>query len=314
MNKNMMKVITAVLIISLTALACGLQTISEPTATPVPPTPTPQELNVTIRVSATQGGTVALPDGATVRIPPGALHSDTDVTLQAVQGGGPTSQSPDATATAGKIYKINLGADPLEKAVTLEIPFDPNLLPSDVEPSQVFLSTFDEKSGTWVYGGGTVDLKRNVITLPVTHASFWKPASWNWAVWETLLASTLKLDLAGIIETAWLIPTGCEQTGQYVHVVVRDVQNLVQGCIDNDDPAHPELRLVNPRAIFYEVSSISGGGDYPPTTVLAPGESLSFEANTKDRSPLVVTAQVTKEASDQLFWDLFLTALPGLSQ
>ena len=208
MNKNRLKVISAILVVSLAMLSCNIPTRAEPTFTPAPFTPTPfpptpQELKVTIQVSANQGGTVALSDGATVRIPPGALPSDTDVVLQAVQDGGPTLQAPaDATANVGKGYEINLGTNPLEKAVMLEIPFDPKLLPGDVEPDQVFLSTFDEKSGTWVYAGGTVDLSRNVISLPVTHASFWKPASWNWATWPVLLDKTLSLNLVNIKDAA----------------------------------------------------------------------------------------------------------------
>ena len=126
MKKNLTKIVVAILAVSLTISACGGLTLSEPTATPLPFTPTPQ-VKVKISVSATQGGIVALPDGASVGIPAGALQSDTDVTLQSVVD-GPKSSSPDATATVGKVYKIDLGSNPLQKPVTLEVPFDPETL------------------------------------------------------------------------------------------------------------------------------------------------------------------------------------------
>jgi hypothetical protein len=277
-------------------------------------TAAPEAQKITTLVSATQGGTVTLSDGATVRISPGTLRNDTEVILQVVQDGGLTLQSPDTTITVGKIYEINLGPDQLEETVTLEIPFDPKLLPSDVEPAQVFLATFDEKSGTWLYAGGTVDLNRNVITLPITHASIWKPASWNWGAWVAILNKTLRLSIVETIESINLLTAGCEQTGKYVRVEIRQVQNLLQACIDKDDPNRPALRLANSRSIFYEVFSISGGGDYPPRTLLAPGDSLSFEANTNDLSPLVVTAQITQESSWYLVAHMIITMLPGLNQ
>jgi hypothetical protein len=311
MKRSLLKLVLSVLVISTTILACNSLTIPLSAFTS---SPTPPVLKVTTLVSAAQGANIMLPDGATVRIPPGSLKTDTEVTIQAIQGNGPTPTAEDVTITAGKIYDINLGAEPLEAPVTLEIPFDPSLLPGDVEPGQAFLSTFDEETGTWVYAGGAVDLTRNVITLPVSHASLWKPSSWNWSAWLVLLNNTLKLNLTGMYESAKLMVDGCEQVGEHVRVEIRENQTLLQGCIDKDDPHQPSLRLVNPRLIFYEVSSISGGGNYPPKKILAPGGSLPFVADTQDRSPLIVTATLTQESTLYLGVNMILAILPGLNQ
>jgi hypothetical protein len=250
--------ITAVILQSCASPAASETSSPSPVSEPTNPLPTriptdtavPDVQTITTLVSASQGGTLELSDGAALRIPPGALSSDTEVVLRMLPDNGPESQSPDAMTNAGKVYEIDLGNNPLEEAVTLEIPFDPTLLSNDVEPDQVFLTTFDEQAGMWLYAGGTVDLNRNVVTLPVTHASIWKVTTWNWTAWPAILNKVLKGNIVGIVDAVNLLTEGCEQSGRYVRVEVLELQNLLQGCIDQDDQTHPKLRLVNPSGLL----------------------------------------------------------------
>jgi hypothetical protein len=300
-------------LVPILAVFCSISTPQNATPTLSPPTVDQPVVNtVTLPVSATQGGTLALPDGASVHIPPGALPKDSKVTIQTIQGGGPTPTLTDTTTTVGKVYEIRLGTEPPQQDVELEIPFDPTLLPEGAQADQVFLTTFDEKTGAWLYAGGVPDLTRHVIKLSSSHASFWKPATWNWAAWSALLGNNLKPSAVTLLESFKLLTAGCQQTGQYVRVEMIGLQNLVQGCIDKDDPRRPVLRLVNPRVVFYEVSAVSGGAGYPEPSLLGPGASLSFSADTNDPSPLVVKAMITKKSTGYLLIHMVIAMLPGL--
>jgi hypothetical protein len=291
-----------------------------PDSTNPPPTSTstdtaePSTQTIATLVNATDGGTIELSDGAALYIPPGALSRDTEVVLRSLTDDGPESQLPDAMINAGKIYEIDLGENELQAPVTLEIPFDPALLPSDVEPSQVFLSTFDEASGNWIYAGGTVDVNRSIITLSIAHASWWKPTSWNWTAWAGILNSALKGSIVGMIKSAQLLTAGCEQSATYTRVENLELQNLVQGCIDEDNRDRPIVRLVNPRSIYYEVLPMSGGRGYPLQTMLGPADSFTFEIDTNDPSPLIVRAMITEKSSWYLVGQMILAMLPGLNE
>jgi hypothetical protein len=217
-------------------------------------------------------------------------------------------------ATVGGVYEIDLGTDGLEEPATLEIPFDPSSVPEDVEPSQVFLSYYDEALEDWVYAGGDVDTDRNVVILPITHASWWMPTTWNWDAWIAVLNKTFQGGFVNWLEAAQLLTDDCPQTGDYVRVDSSQARNLVQGCIEKDDADELGLRVVNAKAFFFEIAPISGGDGYPPTTLLSPGEDLEFTASTSDPSPLVVQARITRKSSRYLVAHMFITMLPGWNQ
>lgn len=202
----------------------------------------------------------------------------------------------------------------LKHSITLEIPFDPQKLPADVDMDQVFLSYFDETAQKWVFAGGQVDPNRNVIRLTTDHASWWTPSAWNWSAWRAIINKELSLSLVDIYEANELFYATCPQTGQYVQVDSSQANNMIQGCVDKDDPHTPTLRITNPTSIFIEVEPVSGGGNYPSPELLPPGGSISFEANTKDRSPLVVAGKITEKSSWYLTAHILISMLPGTNQ
>ena len=300
-NKTLYWLLLPLCITWLVACSCG--TAIEP----------PQKGTTTVK--AAEGGTVSLSDGATLNIPAGGLTKDVEVSLEQIDDKKSGLQKSEEVVSTGNVYKIDLGVDELNQPATLTIPFDPKYISSnDVEPGQVFLSYYDEKTGKWIYAGGDVDLERKVIVLPITHASFWKPATWNWNAWIAIVNKELKGNIVDIVEANQLFYTSCSQKGTYARVEASQNQNVIQGCVEQDDPKQPSFRLVNPRAFYIEVSPISGKLDYFQREMLAPGDSLSFEANSSDPSPLVVAAQITKESTYYLMAHLILDMLPGLNE
>lgn len=73
---------------------------------------------VTAVVSAAEGGTVRLPDGAQVVIPPGALAQDTAITLSATDLPAPGGYSPFS-----KVYRFEPDGLQFLKPVAVTIPF-----------------------------------------------------------------------------------------------------------------------------------------------------------------------------------------------
>lgn len=285
-------------------------TLTPPTAS-APPQNVSQEISVT--VSASQGGEVVLPDKTILRIPPGSLPTDTQISIRKIIAENfPVAQGE--LSIVGGIYDINLGINRLEVPATLEIPFDPALLPPGTEPSQIFLSYYDENEKEWVYAGGEVDTDQNIIVLQITHASWWMPATWNWGAWIAVLNKILQTSIVNWIEAVQLLTDDCPQTGDYVQVDSSQARNLVQGCVEQDDDEQPNLRLINPKSFFFEVKPISGGNDYPSPTLLSPGEDLKFDASTSDPSPLIIEAQMTQKSGWYLIIHMVLTMLPGANQ
>lgn len=299
-------------LLALVAAAVLCATACSGKSTPAP-TPTPQQ-EVTAVVSASQGAEVSLPNGATVRIPAGSLANDTTVSIERVPAGETTGGDFEAAMSVGERYQIDLGGQTLQKPAVLEVPFDPALLPEGNDPSEVFLAYYDETTKQWLFAGGEVDSSRNVVILPITHASWWEPWTWNWGAWIAVLSKALKGNVVDILEAATLLTDDCPQEGQNVSVNLSQANNVVQGCVERDDPETPELRIVNPKSFFFEVRPVSGGNGYPPQTMLAPGESLRFQANTSDPSPLVVSADITQKAGWYLVVHLMIQMLPGANQ
>jgi Tol biopolymer transport system component len=288
-----------------------VQPTSSPPTASAPSQTTSQEVSVII--SASQGGELTLPDKTILRIPPGSLQADTQISIRKITVENfPFAQQE--LAIVGGIYDIDLGTDNLEKPATLEIPFDITLLPAGAEPSQVFLSYYDETAKEWVYAGGEVDTNRNVVVLEISHASWWMPTTWNWGAWIAVLSKILRVSIVDWIEAVRLLTDDCPQTGEYVHVDSSQARNLVQGCVEQDDVERPGLRVVNPKLFFFEIQPVSGGNGYPSPTLLSPGEDLKFEASTFDPSPLIIEARMTERSGWHLVVHMVITMLPGANQ
>ena len=276
-------------------------------------TPTASNQEVSVMISASQGGELALPDKTVLKIPADSLQTDTQVSISKISVQD-LHAAPEELSIVGGAYDINLGTTSLQKPATLEIPFDPTLLPDGTDPGQVFLSYYNEITKEWVYAGGVVDTNRNVVVLEITHASLWMPTTWNWAAWIAVLDKLLSVSIVDFIEAVQLLTNDCPQTGNYVQVDSSQALNLVQGCVDVDDSQQPVLRIVNPKSFFYEITSISGGNGYPSPSILSPGDEVKFEASTSDPSPLIIQAEMTQKSGWYLVVHMIITMLPGANQ
>jgi hypothetical protein len=268
---------------------------------------------VSQEINAVEGGKLILSSNTSVTIPPDSLQKNIQVSMQKTSAESAPAL-PEGLVGVGSAYLIELGNEPLQQPVTLEISFDPALLPKDVKPSRVFLSYYDENKKEWVFVGGQVDTSRNVIILETTHASWWMPTTWNWQAWIALLSKVLELNYAGTIEAVRVLVDDCPQSGKYVSVDSSQAHNIAQGCVERDEGERPELRIVNPRSFYFEVKLISGGSGYPQPEMLAPGEALRFSAFTSDPSPLVIEANMTQKAGWFMILHMVITMLPGANQ
>lgn len=302
---------TLVSVLIAASLACDIGVAPTPSVSPraadVSDAPVGQP------VTAAEGATLVLEDGASLQIPPDSLAEDVAVAFASA----PLQDAPDldrAREGVGQAYQIDLGDDPLDGPVTLEIPFDPAALPAGASADQVFLSTYDEDQDAWVYAGGIVDPERHVVRLEVTHASWWMPTTWNWSAWIAVLSNTLELSITDLVKSVQLLTTTCSQRGAIVSVDDKQARSLIQGCVDRDDPLLPELRVVNPKAFYYEVRSSSNGRAVIAPQLLSPGEDLTFAISTQDPSPLDVEVEITQAAGLRLVVHMVLTMLPGANQ
>jgi hypothetical protein len=305
-RNNSLKVFVSLLVlVSLSCSVFGIPASSSPSGS--------NDQEGSVLISAASGGEVTLPDKTILKIPPGGLQSDTRVTITKVSDGSSPADAEEMTDT-GSTYVIDLGTGRLQKPATLEIPFDSAHLPGGVDASQVFLSYFDDAAQAWVYAGGVVDTARSVVVLEITHASWWKPATWNWGAWIAVLDKVLSFKIVDLVGAVRLLTNDCPQSGNYVQVDSSQALNLVQGCVEVDDGQRPVLRVVNPKSFFYEIAPISGGNGYPAPTLLAPGDEVQFSASTSDVSPLIVEARMTQRSAWYLVLHMVITMLPGANQ
>lgn len=94
----------------------------------------------TKNVKAVEGGTITA-DGLAVRIPPGALMTDTDITVAIADG----ARLPGAATLVGKVYELGPTGTKFLKPVSITIDFDAVKLVSPKVPAVAFL-----EAGAWV--------------------------------------------------------------------------------------------------------------------------------------------------------------------
>ncbi len=257
------------------------------------------------------GGRVSFGDTVTVQFPPGAVPGGTEVTIR--KGVGP-HDSLDGGQSLGSAFSIDIGGQTLSTPVTLEIAFDPNKLPKGSSADQAFLATYDQAKNVWIPVPSHVDTQRKVITVQTGHLSWWNPFSWNWGAWIAVLNKGLTGNVTDFLQAVALLTNDCPQRAATVSVDASQANNVLQGCVERDDPSSPQLRIVNPKSFFFEVKPIAGGNGYPPFTMLGPGDDLTFRASTTDPAPLVVQAEITQKAGLYLIVHLVIQMLPGLNE
>ena len=272
---------------------------------------TPAGGSVSQHITAADGGSVALGDSVTLKVPAGALPADATVTITAQDEEGPAATELDGAKPMGSKFKVDLGGQEPSKPVTLEVAFAPELLPEGMPEDAVFLAYYDEGQKQWVPVGGRVDKERNVVIVETDHLSWWNPFTWNWDAWIAVLHKTLSLRLTDFVQGISLLTGDCSESGQNVTVDNSKGNTVIKGCITKDDPASPELRVVNLKSFYVGLAPAAGGPGYPKAMILGPGDAATFSADTSDTPPATVYADFTDAAMWRFVVGLVAEMMPG---
>ncbi len=130
--------------------------------------PVTQETAATARPS--DAAELFLPDGAAVRVPPGAVVTATDVVLSALETVPPLPE-PSWSAVGSAYAFVAEGDGTFARPVTLSIPYRESDLPADFAEEDLFLVT--EIEGDWIPVFGAVDADRNTITVETLQNGVW---------------------------------------------------------------------------------------------------------------------------------------------
>ena len=124
-------------------------------------------------VSAATGGILTLAPGVTLDVPPGALSSDGTILVQSASEAPLPAAPPAYLESLNQPLKISVIGATIIKPVTLQIAFDPGVLPAGETADFVTMAYFDDQLNTWLPVGGDVDLANGVITFKTLHFSWW---------------------------------------------------------------------------------------------------------------------------------------------
>lgn len=103
-------------------------------------------------ISAAGGGSLALSDGTSISIPPGALASDTTIALS----NAPSAPAPAQVTAVGPVVLLGPEGTTFSSAATVTLPFDPARLPAGASTSQVRIYTAPAGSSSYVLLGGSL--------------------------------------------------------------------------------------------------------------------------------------------------------------
>jgi alpha-tubulin suppressor-like RCC1 family protein len=124
--------------------------------------PTPPATTVTQMIPAATGGTINGPGGVTLVIPPGALATDTPITIALASSGAPPL--PAGITAGGPMISLTPSGITFARPLLLSLPVDPVLYPANVTPN--FLQTNEAGSG-WEQIPATRNGDR--VTLATAH-------------------------------------------------------------------------------------------------------------------------------------------------
>jgi hypothetical protein len=137
-----------------------------------------QATSVSKKISAAKGGTVSLGDEISLRIPAGALSADATVRVTKATKENPGPEELKSVKAVGPAWNIDLGGQELTAPVTLELTYDPSLLPEKAPEDAVFAAYYDESVGLVAIVRGRVNSDKHVIIVETTHLSWWQPSTW----------------------------------------------------------------------------------------------------------------------------------------
>jgi hypothetical protein len=259
------------------------------------------------------GGELSLPDGATLHLPTDGLPVDSEVAIEKMQFHDFPPLDHSIDISVGAIYRIDVHTAALSKPIMVDIPFDPALMPEDSQTDHIFLSSYQEETGQWIYAAGQVDKERNMITRAITQTSYWSPRVWDWQAWTVFVNTVLEERIIDTISSTRAID--CTQVTDNIAVDSNTGNKLLQGCIGVDDPEFPEIQVVNLRSFFVELDTNPLVSSLSSSILLWPGDMYNFEVNTLAIDPpLKISADVTPRIVHHFLLDLILALLPGGNQ
>jgi hypothetical protein len=124
-----------------------------------------QATSVSKKISAAKGGTVSLGDEISLRIPAGALSADATVRVTKATKENPGPEELKSVKAVGPAWNIDLGGQELTAPVTLELTYDPSLLPEGAPEDAVFAAYYDESVGLVAIVRGRVNSDKHVIIV-----------------------------------------------------------------------------------------------------------------------------------------------------
>jgi len=299
-NKQITIYLTAIILLFSTSCTPSVQTNPQSVAVE----------NASEKDEIQQGGKISLPDGASLEIAPGSLPSNIEGTIDLLSQG---VQTYDEFSQVAGLYEISFGDISLDTPATLTLPYNPSLLPADIDPETLFIAYYDEDKQDWVYVGGDVDINNNFISVKTNHASRWSIFYWNWEAWIAILNKTLGEGIISWLEAIDLLTNDCPQESESVWVENVNSQNLLQGCVDKEDGKNAQVRVVNPKSFYYEIKASSKEQGITFSELLSPGDSLEFGINLQESPPFTISAEITQEAGFRLVVHLILKMLPGFN-
>jgi hypothetical protein len=295
--------------IILSALLAGCAGESPP---PPTPTPTPQ-LEASRPASIAAGGTVSLADGTSLTVPAGALTQDITVGLS--RGGDSPPAEPHLARLAEPVH-VDLQGQTLSAPATLEIPYDPSLLPPEMTENEIFASFYSADFGVWVPVGGTADPVRQVLVVETTHASWWEIDTWLTDALLQGLVAGFKFDLGHVLDAGAAF-YGCSDTTNGIIIDEGENFDYTGSCLEVDDATKPRIRIVNRRVARVRINVRPGPVStnfQPEVLALGPLETSSFDAdftNAPKTDPLIVTADIDLGETVGMALVDFLLVLPG---
>jgi hypothetical protein len=100
------------------------------------------------------GGTLALPDGAELSVPPGALEAEVSIAIRQIPLPEGTILPPTGVL-AGKVYSFEPDGLSFALPVELTIPYDPSLIPADYDERDILIHKRSEAPEFFIVGDAT---------------------------------------------------------------------------------------------------------------------------------------------------------------
>jgi hypothetical protein len=256
------------------------------------------------------GGTLAVPDGASVQVPKGALKASTTVTIAAeAPPTGPSDAWP--ADPLGLAWSIDLGGATLAKPVTLTVPFDPSALPAGTDRSQVLLAYQDPASGVWTPIVASVDPVAHTVTATVSHLSTWALFTINWDYWLAFLKKAASGSLTDLLSGLRSLSTACLKSSKGFTIDDSTANKMFQACLTKTTTTGTTVTVTNLRAFALDLQSFP---HYLGDQLVGPGDTVSFKVPMTDPSPAKVVATMSSQGMLDSVVDILVRLTPDSGQ